>query len=124
MQKMTCGLMCAAALMVAAGSAWAAEGYGALAYSQSRTMYTVALNHPSRADAEQAALASCRAAAPDCMSPVWVQNGCVSLAIGRERGFGTGWGSTRASAEQEALGVCTSKTHACVLKRTACTAGL
>ena len=123
MRKMTLELICAAALLAAASSAWAAEGYGALAYSQSRTMYTVALNHPSRAVAEQAALASCQAAAPDCTSPVWVQNGCVSLAIGHSRGFGTGWGSTRASAEQEAMGVCTSKTHACVLKRTACTAG-
>ena len=33
-------------------------------------------------------------------------------------------GIIEASAEQEAMGVCTSKTHACVLKRTACTAGL
>jgi Domain of unknown function (DUF4189) len=116
-------LVCAAAILSAAGVAWAAEGYGAMAYSQSRAMYTVALNHPSRADAEQAALASCQAAASDCTSPVWVNNGCVSLAIGSGRGFGTGWGSTREAAEREAIGVCTSKTHGCALKRTACTAG-
>ena len=123
MRNMKFELTCAAALLAAAGSAWAAEGYGALAYSQSRAMYTVALNHPSRTHAEQAALASCQAAAPDCTSPVWVQNGCVSLAIGHDRGFGTGLGSTRAAAEQEAMGVCGGKARACVLKRTACTAG-
>jgi Domain of unknown function (DUF4189) len=122
MRKLQFGLIGASAFLGAASFAWAADGYGALAYSQSRAMYTVALNHPSRAEAERAALVSCQSAAPDCTSPVWVQHGCVALAIGRERGFGTGWGSTRASAEQEAMGVCTSKTGACVLKRTACTA--
>ncbi len=123
MRELQLKLVGAGVLLLVAGSASAADGYGALAYSQSRAMYTVALNHPSRADAERAALASCQSAAPDCTSPVWVQHGCVALAIGRERGFGTGWGSTRASAEQEAIGVCSSKTGACVLKRTACTAG-
>jgi Domain of unknown function (DUF4189) len=113
-----------AILAAVAQPALAADGFGALAYSQSRVMYTLALNHPSRAAAEHAALMECQRSAGDCTSPVWVQHGCVSLALGTGRGFGTGWGSTRESAEREAMGVCVSKTSACNIKRTACTAGM
>jgi hypothetical protein len=123
MQSTKLKLAIAAALLGATNQAFAADGYGALAYSQARAMYTVALNHPSRAIAEKAALASCQEAASDCTSPVWVNNGCVSLAVGHNRGFGTGWGSTAASAEKEAMGVCANKTRNCIIKRTACTAG-
>jgi Domain of unknown function (DUF4189) len=121
----TCKHFLASALVLVAVThpALAADGFGALAYSQSRVMYTLALNHPSRAAAEHAALMECQQSAGDCTSPVWVQHGCVSLALGTGRGFGTGWGSTRESSEREAMGVCGSKTSSCQIKRTACTAG-
>ncbi len=123
MQSIKLKLAIGAVFLAVASQACMADGYGALAYSQTRAVYTVALNHPSRAIAEQAALASCQEVASDCTSPVWVSNGCVSLATGHDRGFGTGWGSSVASAEKEAIGVCASKTRNCAIKRTACTAG-
>ena len=111
----------AASLALTCSAAVAADQYGALSYSRARDTYSVALNQASREAAERAAMTSCRRLGPDCWSSVWVQNGCVSIAIGGGRGYGSGWGSTRASAEDEALSVCFSHAQGCYVRHTACT---
>ena len=98
-----------------------ADKYAAIAFSPVSGRHTDASDRPSRAAAEQAAIAQCRQDGSMCSAPVWVQNGCVALAIGRARGFGSGWGSDRVSAERQALDVCNFKAHGCSIQRTACT---
>ena len=66
-------------------------------------------------------LGICRRQASDCTAPVWVQNGCVALAVGVTNGFGSGWGATRAAAEQDALNGCRNAVKGCSIRRVACT---
>ena len=114
-------LLIASCLTLAAGVAIAEDSFGAISYSRSRGVYSAALNMPTRSAAERAALAACGRMNRDCSLPVWVLNGCVSIAVGRANGFGSGWGSTRSSAEWEAVAVCEHHARACAVRHTACT---
>jgi serine/threonine-protein kinase len=107
--------------MLSSANARASDLYGAIGYSPSTGWHHAAVQ-PSRMAAEQAVLATCRRQARDCTAPVWVQNGCVALAVGRGRGFGSGWGSTHDAAQQMAVSVCRQNTADCRLQRTSCTA--
>ena len=120
-RKLTPGLMIVSCLVLAGSGAIAEDSFGAISYSRIRGAYATAINMPTRSAAEHAALASCGRMSRDCSSPVWVLNGCVSIAIGRANGFGSGWGSTRIAAEWEALAVCEHHARACAVRHTACT---
>ena len=117
----TSQLLIAICLTLAGGAAWAEDSFGAISYSRGRGVYSTALNMPTRGAAERLALTACGRMSHDCSSPVWVLNGCVSIAIGRANGFGSGWGSTRSSAEWEALAVCERHARSCTVRHTACT---
>lgn len=121
MRRFTLPLFAALSLALTGGAAWSADKYAAIAYSRATGVNNVAYNHPSRTAAEDAVLGICRRQASDCTAPVWVQNGCVALAVGVTNGFGSGWGATRAAAEQDALNGCRNAVKGCSIRRVACT---
>ena len=121
MRRFALPLFAALSLALTGGAAWSADKYAAIAYSRATGVNNVAYNHPSRTAAEDAVLGICRRQASDCTAPVWVQNGCVALAVGVTNGFGSGWGATRAAAEQDALNGCRNAVKGCSIRRVACT---
>ena len=121
MRRSALPLFAVVSLALTGSAAWSADKFAAIAYSRATGVNNVAYNHQSRAAAEDAVLDICRRQAADCTAPVWVQNGCVALAVGAGNGFGPGWGSTKAAAEQEALLVCRNSAKGCAIRRVACT---
>ena len=52
--------------------------------------------------------------------PVWFRNACGALAVGAD-GYGSGWGSSRKSAEGQALQSCRRYSGGCAVIRWVCT---
>lgn len=121
MRRFMLPLLAVVSLSLMGCSAWCADKFAAIAYSRATGANNVAYNLATRAAAEDTVLGICRRQASDCTAPVWVQNGCVALAVGAANGFGSGWGSSKASAEQEALTVCRNTAKGCAIRRVACT---
>ena len=121
MRRFMLPLLAASSLALTGGAASSADKFAAIAYSRTTGVNNVAYNHPSRTAAEHTVLDICRRQASDCTAPVWVQNGCVALAVGVANGFGTGWGATRAAAERDAINVCRNSVKGCAIRRVACT---
>lgn len=81
----------------------AAKVFGAIAYSPSRRRMGYAWSAESRASAERLALSKC--GTRDARVVIWGQNVWVALALS-SRGWGSGWGPTKADAESAALRAC------------------
>src|SRR5918995_6012546 len=64
------GLVLAIVLLVA-GPAYAADYYGAIAYSPTTRAHGWAKDHPSRQAAERASLSGCAQHAADCSAVLW-----------------------------------------------------
>jgi Domain of unknown function (DUF4189) len=112
----------AAALWIAsAGIAHARDYYGAIAYSPSTGAYGFSYDHYSQAEAENRAMAECRARAGDCQLPLWFRNACGALAVGSGGGWGTGWGTDQGLAESYAIQTCSRNTNSCQIIRWVCT---
>src|SRR5262245_53251859 len=112
--------LAAGLLLVCTSIAQARDYYGAIAYSPSTRAYGYSYDHYTRADAENRALAECRARAPDCQLPLWFRNACGALAIG-PNGWGTGWGTDRRLAESYAIQTCRNHSGNCQVVRWVCT---
>jgi Domain of unknown function (DUF4189) len=80
-----------------------AQVFAAIAYSPSRRRMGYAWSATSRAAAEQLALKKC--GIRDAQIVMWGQNVWVALALS-SRGWGSGWGRTKADAETTALRAC------------------
>ena len=99
-----------ALLVMAAGSAWAQDAHGAIAFGQTDNAgaYAFAWDYPTKDEAETAALNDCLSATGGaaCNVLAWFQNGCGALALGQH---GTAQGRparTRELAEARALASC------------------
>lgn len=111
-------------LLIVSAPAYARDYFGSMAYCPKTGASSWARNYSSRADAKQGAVDECRKqGGKDCRSLVWFKNGCGSLAIGQNRGAGSGWGTTRDKAELEAMKSCSGVTRKCKIKHTTCTKG-
>ena len=97
-----------------------ADSYGAIAYSPTTRADGWSHAFSTRADAERRALRECSGRARDCRVAIWFKNACGSLAVGRNGGWGSGWGSDRRRAELEAIGVCNQNTGGCRVARWVC----
>lgn len=118
---------CASILVALAAGASAGEDeggseqyYGAIAYSPTNRAHGWAFDYPSRSAAERRALAQCGRHAKDCTVPVWFRNACGALAVGLD-GYGSGWGSSRRSAEGQAVQSCRRYSGGCAVIRWVCT---
>ena len=109
----------ASLLALMAGSASAADNYGAIAFSQGTGRYGYTYDYGSRGSAEQGALNNCGGS---CSIVLWFKNACGALATGRANGYGTGWAGTRRRAENIAMSNCAERTGGCNILAWACTA--
>ena len=108
------------ALIPAAAFAQLQEYYGAIAYSPRTGAHGWANDHPSRPNAEKAALAHCRKFAKDCRALVSFKNACGALAVG-SKGYGWASGDKEGSAGIEAMKNCSKHSLGCAVHRLVCT---
>ena len=104
-------LLSIAALLMVAGPAMAAGPYGAIAYSPESDNSAAVADKPSRQEAEDAALKSCRDETKSnpgsCQSALWFKNTCGALAKdAKSSAWGTGWGDTQKIATSYAISTC------------------
>lgn len=97
--------------------------FGAIARSRDTGDKGYSWNYRSQASAEAVALRQCRSVsgATDCSVMVWFRNACGSIAESSNGGAGSGWGTTPALAEREALKSCRGIGGSCSITRTICT---
>ena len=100
---------------------FAADFFGAIAYSPRSGADGWAKDHPSREAAERAAVTACSKHAKDCRSVVWFKNGCGAIAVS-DKAYGWGWGTTQKLADTEAVKACTKHAAGCKVRRQVCTA--
>ncbi|AVM01096.1 hypothetical protein C6V83_13380 [Gordonia iterans] len=80
----------------------ARDQFGAIALSVSTGNYGWAVNYPTQAAAESAAVSKCNAS--DCISRIWFKNACGALAQSQANQYwGWDWGVTRAQAISKAF---------------------
>lgn len=106
----------AAAVLVLGGlmiSTPALADYGAIAFSQKTGNYGYSYGFNSRSGAEARAMAGCGSRKSGCGIVLWFTKACGSLAVGSKRGYGTGWGASRAQARSIAMGICRSNDRNC-----------
>jgi serine/threonine-protein kinase len=101
-------------------AAWAAEVFGAIAYSPSTAAIGWGFDYPSREAAESGAIANCSQHASDCAIATWFRDACGAIAIGKG-GYGAEWGEDAPAAEGAALARCRSHAANCTLRRSVCT---
>ena len=94
-------------------AAYAANSYGAIAYSQKTGSYGWGTDFRTQRAAEQGALSRCRERANDCKVTVWFRNACGALAVGGDGGWGSDWGRNRRAAENKAVHACTGYSYNC-----------
>ena len=101
---------------------FAADKYGAIAYSRSTGGHGYSYDYSTRAAAEARAIRECRrqTKAGDCYVLVWFRNGCGALAKG-SNGYGSGWGTYKSLAKQNAIKSCSRNTYNCRVVRWVCT---
>lgn len=96
--------------------------FGAIAYSPSSGAHGYAYNYGNIASAGSRALGECQAnadGAGDCEVQVTFQ-ACGALARAPDGSFGTGYGPSRSSAQDEALGVCGQYATSCQVEGIIC----
>jgi hypothetical protein len=118
--EMSSALALAAFLSLASWSttAAAADYYGAIAFSQDTGSVGYSNDYGTRAGAEERARAECGS---DCEVVSWFVNACGALATGDDKGYGTGWATTRREAERVALSNCNDNAANCSVIRWVCT---
>ena len=109
-----------AAIGVGTGGAAMADNYGAIAYSPSSGGYGYSYDHLSRRDAENRAMAECRARARGCRIAIWFRNSCGSVARGTN-GWGSAWAESAQAAERAAVRNCSRHTRGCRTLTRVCT---
>lgn len=109
--------------MSAPVAALAGDLYGSIAYSQSTRNYAWATDYNTQADAENAAMVECYKRAGDCKSALWFVNGCGSLAVGEDGGWGTNWGTDGRQAQNKAMAQCAGVSSNCQTVVTKCVSG-
>jgi Domain of unknown function (DUF4189) len=107
-----------AALLSWSTPAAADDNYGAIAFSQDSGNYGYAIDYDSRRSAEADALKEC---GDGCEVVVWFKNACGALATGDDNGYGTGWASNHADAEDIAMSACNKNSSNCSVLRWQCT---
>jgi serine/threonine-protein kinase len=107
----------------APAAAFANDLYGSIAYSQSTKNYAWATDYNSQADAENAAMVECYKRAGDCKSALWFVNGCGSLAVGSDGGWGTNFGNDGREAQNKAMAQCGTVSSGCQTVVTKCVQG-
>jgi serine/threonine-protein kinase len=115
--KIAAALFC----LVAAGTAAAADQFGAIAYSAEAWVYGLSRDRSSRDDAEKVAMSLCSARAAGCELVLWYRNACGAVAVG-VRGYGGGTGTSPALADKYAMQSCSLYGGAgCTVTGRACT---
>jgi serine/threonine-protein kinase len=104
------------ALAAAGVGTTASDNYGAIAAAPGGA-YGYAYDHPSRAQAERAALREC--GDDDCVVKVWFKNNCGAYARGRG-GEGWAYADSREEAESLALDNCRAHGRGCEVVCWAC----
>jgi serine/threonine-protein kinase len=107
-----------------AGTAHAADLFGAIAYSPSTGAWGGAWNYSSAYDAEAVAERECRdhgGNANDALWRVWFMNGCGALATGTGGIFAADWDGDARGAQLKALQECSAAGSGCKILVTLCT---
>lgn len=92
----------AAALLFASVAPAAAQGWGALAFSENGTAYSYSRNYQTRDQAMQGALGECAKHAADCKIYATFQNKCVALAGASNGAYGWAIGGSDEQARVDA----------------------
>ena len=106
----------------------AADGdrHGSIAFSQESDgsyAWGMAWSWDNRSAATAVALEQCRVeGGVDCTEVGWFSNACGALAIGSGNGFGSGWGDSIETAQQDALSKCESVNEDCRIVGSRCAA--
>jgi hypothetical protein len=124
----TMNLLLKAAALAALGfclpqATYAANSYGAIAYSQNTGSYGWSTDFSSQRAAEQGALARCRERGNDCKIAVWFRDACGALAVGGDGGWGSDWGRNLQAAENKAVHACTGYSYNCRIIVSKCNSG-
>ena len=94
----------AGALFCVSAATAAAQGWGALAFSENGTAYAYIRNQESKEAAEQGALAECAKYAQDCKIYQTFENKCVTLAGATNGSYGWVVAGATATPEQRVQG--------------------
>ena len=98
--------------------------HGSIAFSQESAgghAWGIAWSFDSAGSAAREAINQCSASGGTLCSQVgWFQEACGALAIGDGNGYGTGWGATTATAEQDALAQCRAVNDNCRIEVARC----
>jgi serine/threonine-protein kinase len=103
---------------LAAPPAWAADHYGAIAFSTGSGALGWAYDYGSRGEAEDEAVSQCGGG---CSAVLWFRNACGAIATSSDHSYGTGWASSRGEAESIALNGCRKHADDCGVQRWVCT---
>lgn len=109
-----------AAMLLATAGAASADSFGAIAFSERTGKFGYSFDHPSRASAENRAMAECNARSGGCRIGIWFKNACGSVATGTN-GWGSAWAPSRQQAEQSAIRNCSRHTGGCRSLAWSCT---
>ena len=113
-------LASALVVLFAVTAAASAQNFGAIAYSPDTGGYGYSYDYRSQSEAESRALGECLSRTYGCVVAIWFQNACGAVAAG-PNGWGTGWGSSQARADFEAISVCSQNSRGCVVQVQVCT---
>jgi serine/threonine-protein kinase len=108
-----------AALMLLCAGAEAAS-YGAIAFSPDTGAAGYSTRRQSRGNAQEWALYYCGQHANDCRIAINFRNACGAVARGRNGGWGSDWGVTRAEAQNDAVAACSQYDSGCRVIQWAC----
>lgn len=97
-----------------------AQNFGAIAYSPGSGGHGYSYDYPSKAAAQNRAMAECRKRARGCRVAIWFKNACGAVASGPS-GWGSGWANTRNGAELQAIKSCNQHSAGCRIRVYACT---
>src|SRR5262245_37550420 len=88
------------------------DSYFAIAYSPSTGRYGVSIAKASKSEAEVEAVSRCNAT--DAKAVAWTKNGCIALAVGKDKSsYGVGTAESEKEAQTMALEACKKKTTDC-----------
>jgi Domain of unknown function (DUF4189) len=97
-----------------------AASYGAIAFSPDSGAYGYSTRRVSRANAQEWAMSYCDENAWDCRIAVNFHDACGAVARGRNGGWGTNWGYSRAEAQNNAMAACHKRDSGCRVVVWAC----
>lgn len=114
-----------AGIALAAGTAAAQELWGSIVFSQESGggyAWGMAWSYGSHASATNRAVNECRSRGGGnyCREIYWFHDACGALAIGDNNGFGAGWGTSTADAENQAMTGCRRHNSNCRIEISRC----